>query len=272
MQRRAAVLRISVSCESGRRARATMNAAARANRNVATATTGSRPTRVSRLPRARRRASASATAANTKPLASPLERNDDGVHESGLRPERQERVGRAIGPATGVRGGYRELLDQQRAREEEHADGGRRGAEEKLVRTGPQPAGRVREDDVHEHHLRHPGRDPARAVEHAVRGLRQQRRRPQEAAQHQQPAEPAGRRGRRVERIETRRDRGGDHQRVHDRGDPARLGSGARERHGYGGGRQRQPGRGEPGQGRDGRSCLGRDQRSSVAGSAPDAS
>ena len=70
MQSREAVLRISVSCDSGRRARATTYAAARTNRNVATATTGSRPTRVSRLPRARRSASASATAANTKPLAS----------------------------------------------------------------------------------------------------------------------------------------------------------------------------------------------------------
>ena len=165
-------------------------------RNVATARTGSRPTRVSRLPRARRRASTSATAANTERAGGLLERDDDGIHESGLRPERQECVGRAIGSATAPRGRV-----PGTARRAARSAGTARRRSRPRRGTGACPRGSVSRPDGYARttytssDLRQPGRDPARAVEHAVGGLRQQRRRPQEAAQHQQPAEPAGRRG-----------------------------------------------------------------------------
>ena len=51
MQARATRPRASVSCESGERRLATMNAAANAIRRIAVPSTGSRASRVSRLPR-----------------------------------------------------------------------------------------------------------------------------------------------------------------------------------------------------------------------------
>ena len=126
-----------------------------------------------------------------EPLA---HRPQDILDEGGLDADDRERVGRARRVARRPLGRHRELVHEQRGRQEQDADDRRDRADDHPVAPRHEPAGRERQHQVGDAEVHEPARDPPGAVEQPVLGRRQRREAGAGAREDEQRTEPLERR------------------------------------------------------------------------------